>query len=186
MLEAVRDHWKLLMAQSILMIAMGAIAIAIPNLATLAVDLYIGWFFLICGIAALVTAFSVQQARAFAWTVVTGVLLTLAGGFLVARPVAGVVALTVVLTALFIAEGVGQIAASFPYRKVSSAAGNGMLLSGVVDLFLAFIVIANWPASVGITLGLLAGVNLISSGAALCVLSLAGRNMRPPTPTVAN
>ena len=177
LLAAVRQHWKLLMAQALLMIALGALAIAIPNLATLAVDFYIGWFFLISGVAALVMAFSIQQSRTFVWTVITGVLLTLTGGFLVARPVAGVVALTIALTALFLAEGIGQIVASFPYRRMSSAVGNSMLFSGIVDLVMAAIVLANWPQSATYVLGILAGVNLISSGAALASLAMAGRNM---------
>jgi uncharacterized membrane protein HdeD (DUF308 family) len=49
-----------------------------------------------------------------------------------------------------------------------------ILLSGIADLVLAGIIIYGWPATATWTLGVLAGVNLITSGSPLQWLPLLG------------
>jgi uncharacterized membrane protein HdeD (DUF308 family) len=44
-------------------------------------------------------------------------------------------------------------------------------------LVLAAIIIAGWPLSAGWVLGLLVGINLITSGLALATAAIAGRNL---------
>jgi uncharacterized membrane protein HdeD (DUF308 family) len=55
-----------------------------------------------------------------------------------------------------------------------------MLASGVADLALAAIIIAGWPLSTGLVLGLLVGVNLITSGLALVMAAITARNVVEP------
>jgi uncharacterized membrane protein HdeD (DUF308 family) len=54
MQRAIRDalgtHWRLFLLQGTIMIVLGALAFATPAAATIAVDIYIGWLFLISGI----------------------------------------------------------------------------------------------------------------------------------------
>jgi uncharacterized membrane protein HdeD (DUF308 family) len=52
-----------------------------------------------------------------------------------------------------------------------------MLASGIADLILAGIIIAGWPGTATWALGLIVGVNLITSGAAITMLALAGRSL---------
>jgi uncharacterized membrane protein HdeD (DUF308 family) len=51
-----------------------------------------------------------------------------------------------------------------------------VLASGISDLILAAIIILGWPISAVWVLGLLVGVNLITSGWAIVMAALAGRN----------
>jgi uncharacterized membrane protein HdeD (DUF308 family) len=51
-----------------------------------------------------------------------------------------------------------------------------MLVSGLSDLVLAGIIIWAWPESAAWTLGLVVGVNLITSGAAVTMMAVAGRD----------
>jgi uncharacterized membrane protein HdeD (DUF308 family) len=51
-----------------------------------------------------------------------------------------------------------------------------MLLSGVADLALAAIIILNWPVSAVWALGLIVGINLITSGWALVITAIEGRS----------
>ncbi len=81
------------------------------------------------------------------------------------------------MTAFFVAEGVFQSAASIAYRQALPGSWGWMLASGVMDLILAFVIFSNWPISVGWTLGLLAGVNLITSGWAILMIALGGRTL---------
>jgi uncharacterized membrane protein HdeD (DUF308 family) len=50
------------------------------------------------------------------------------------------------------------------------------LLSGIADLVLAGIIVYGWPVTATWALGLLAGINLITSGLAVAMVALAGRN----------
>jgi uncharacterized membrane protein HdeD (DUF308 family) len=52
-----------------------------------------------------------------------------------------------------------------------------MLASGIADLILAGIILAGWPGTATWALGLIAGVNLITSGAAITTVALAARDV---------
>jgi len=52
-----------------------------------------------------------------------------------------------------------------------------MLLSGIADLVLAAIIIAGWPGTAIWALGLLVGVNLLTSGWAVVMAALSGRSL---------
>ncbi len=81
------------------------------------------------------------------------------------------------LTAFFIAEGVIQIVTSITYRDAMGGSWGWMLVSGISDLALAAIIILGWPLTAGWALGLLVGINLITSGWAIAMAALAGRGI---------
>jgi uncharacterized membrane protein HdeD (DUF308 family) len=174
--KAVHDHWGLFLAQGIVMAVLGLLAVAVPVVATLAVEFYAGWLFLISGVFGLVTLFTTRKIAAFLWTLITAILAILVGLLLIWRPAAGILTLTLVLTGFFIAEGITQIIAAFTYRKVLANSWAWTLFSGVIDLVLAAIIIKGWPGTAAWTLGLLVGINLLMSGLALVMTSLACRS----------
>jgi uncharacterized membrane protein HdeD (DUF308 family) len=173
--DGLRAHWGLYMFQGILAVTFGCLAVAYPVFSTVAVDIYIGWLFLIAGIIGLVAMFSARNVPGVLWALVTAALSLIAGVLLIWHPVEGAVSLTIVLTAFFIAEGVFQIAASLSYRGVIPGSWGWLLASGIADLFLAAVIIYGWPNTSAWTLGLLVGVNLITSGVALVFAAIAGR-----------
>ena len=174
--SALRTHWKLFLFQGVVMVILGCLAIAEPFIATIAVDIYIGWLFFISGIVGLIAMFSARDVPAFLWTLLTAALSLALGVMLIWKPGEGAVSLTIVLTAFFIAEGLFQIVASFTYRDVVPGSWGWMLMSGIADLILAAIIIFSWPVSASWTLGLLVGVNLLTSGVAVVVLAIEGRS----------
>jgi uncharacterized membrane protein HdeD (DUF308 family) len=175
--QALGAHWRLFLFQGAIMIILGALAFAAPAAATIAVDIYIGWLFLISGIVGLVAMFSAKDIPAFLWSLVTAALSVSVGVLLVWKPVEGALTLTIVLTAFFVVEGVFQIVTSIAYRDVMGGSWGWMLVSGISDLALAAIIILGWPMTAGWALGLLVGINLITSGWAIVMTALAGRNV---------
>jgi uncharacterized membrane protein HdeD (DUF308 family) len=175
--DALRVHWRLFLTQGVIMVILGILAVVWPGLATLAVDVYVGWLFLISGIVGLVAMFSAEDVPAFLWTLLTAALSLIVGVLLLWKPAEGAVSLTLVLTAFFIAEGVFQIAGSISYRNVIPDSWGWMLASGVADLILAALIIMGWPNTVGWALGLIVGVNLITSGWAAIMMAVAGRGV---------
>jgi uncharacterized membrane protein HdeD (DUF308 family) len=183
--QAVHDHWVLFLIQGAVMAVLGLFAMAVPVVATLAVDIYAGWLFLISGIVGLVTLFRVRNVPSFLWTLIAAALAIVVGILLIGRPVLGTLSLTMLLTAFFIAEGVTQILAAVKNRGVLATSWVWMLLSGIVDLVLAAILIKGWPGTAAWALGLIVGINLFMSGLGLVMTAIASRALTGPSAATA-
>jgi uncharacterized membrane protein HdeD (DUF308 family) len=175
--DTLRAHWRLYVFQGVLMIILGVLAVAAPAFATLTVDIYVGWLFLISGVLGLIAMFSARNVPGFLWTLVTALLSIVVGGVLLWKPVEGALSLTIVLTAFFIVEGLFQAAAALIYRDAIPSTWGWLLASGVADLALAAIIIAGWPGTAAWTLGLLVGVNLLTTGWAVVMVALGARDI---------
>src|SRR5664279_5681482 len=104
--NALHRHWKLYLAEGILLLALGFVAIVVPPLATLAVTILLGWVFLISGLVGLATSFWMRGAPGFIWSLVSAALGILVGVLLLVQPMQGALTLTLVLIAFFIIEGI--------------------------------------------------------------------------------
>jgi uncharacterized membrane protein HdeD (DUF308 family) len=175
--DTVRYHWQLFLAQGVIMTIFGFVAVVWPQISTVAIDVYVGWLFLLSGIVGLGSMLLADNAQAFLWSLLTAALSLFVGIVLLWHPVEGAVSLTLVLIAFFIVEGIFQIAASVSYRDALPDSWGWLLASGIVDLILAALIIKGWPSTAGWALGLIAGVNLITSGAAMIMVALAGRSV---------
>ncbi len=172
---ALHQHWKLYLAEGVLLLALGLVAIVIPPLATLAVTLVFGWLFLISGVIGLITTFWMRAAPGFWWSLASGALAILAGGYLLAQPIAGALSLTVVLIAFFIIEGIASVMFALDHRRELSGQWGFMLVSGIVDLVLSVMLIAGLPSTAVWALGLLVGINMVFGGMALVAMALHAR-----------
>ena len=175
--DALGAHWRLFLFQGVVMIILGVLAVAVPVAATIAVDIYFGALLLISGIVGLVAMLSAKDIPAFLWGLITAAVSAAAGALLIWKPVEGALSLTMLLTAFFIVEGVFQIVTSVAYRDVIGSSWGWMLASGVADLALAAIILLGWPVTAIWTLGLLVGINLLSSGLAIVMTAFAGRKV---------
>jgi uncharacterized membrane protein HdeD (DUF308 family) len=175
--EAMRTHWVLFVTQGVLMVGLGIVAVIWPQVSTLAADMYVGWIFLLSGASGLVTMFFAPTVPAFLWSLLTAALSLFCGVLLLWHPVEGAVSLTLVLIAFFIAEGIFQIAAAIRYRDAFPDSWGWLAMSGVADLVLAAMIVSGWPGSAGWALGLIVGVNLISSGLAILMVAIASRKL---------
>ena len=166
-------NWGWLLALGIGLIALGLLDIALPVIATLAIGIFVGWLLLIGGVAQILHAFSARGWQGFALHLVGGVLYLLVGGWMILNPLLGALALTLLLAAFLLVQGVFQIALAL---RIRPARGWGWpLASGVVTLLLAVLIYAGWPSSALWVIGLLVGIHLLMSGVALTMLALAAR-----------
>jgi hypothetical protein len=63
------------------------------------------------------------------------------------------------------------------YRDVMPNSWGWLLASGIADLVLAGLIIYAWPASASWTLGLIVGINLITTGLAIVMTAMEVRNL---------
>ena len=117
MSAAVREHWKAFLFEGILLVVLGLAAMILPPLASLAVTIFLGWMFLISGVAGLALTFWARQMPGFWWSLISAALAVAAGIILLAQPVQGTLTLTIVVGAYFLAEGVATIMYALEHRR---------------------------------------------------------------------
>jgi uncharacterized membrane protein HdeD (DUF308 family) len=175
MSTAVHEHWKAFLIEGIVLALLGLAAIVAPLIASLAFTIFFGWMFLISGIVGLAMTFWARQMPGFWWSLISAVLAIGAGLILLTRPVQGVLTLTIVIGAFFLAEGVATIMYSLEHRRELSERWSWMLFSGVLDILISFLIISGLPGSAEWAIGLLVGINLLFGGASLIGVALAAR-----------
>src|SRR5258708_3363572 len=176
MRAAVRQHWKAFLIEGILLMILGLAAIIVsPPLASLAVTIFLGWMFLISGIAGLALTFWARQMPGFWWSLISAALAVGAGVVLLAKPVQGTVTLTLVVGAYFLAEGVATLLYALEHRRELSERWSWLLFAGILDILIAAMIITGLPGSAEWAVGLLVGINLLFGGASLIGVALAAR-----------
>ena len=175
MRASVSEHWKAFLFEGILLVVLGLAAMILPPLASLAITIFLGWMFLISGIAGLALTFWARQMPGFWWSLISAALAVLAGIVLLARPVQGVLTLTIVVGAYFLAEGVTTIMYALEHRRELSERWSWLLFAGILDILIAGMIIAGLPGSAEWAIGLLVGINLLFGGASLIGMALAAR-----------
>ena len=176
---ALHAHWKLYLAEGILLMVLGFIAIVIPPLATLAVTILLGWVFLISGLVGLATSFWMRSAPGFIWSLVSAALGIMVGVLLLVQPAQGALSLTLVLIAFFIIEGIASIMFALDHKRELSGKWGWMLVSGIVDLALSAMILAGLPSTAAWAIGLLVGINMMFGGSALIAMALHAKKAAP-------
>lgn len=166
--------WLFLIVLGVLSILAGLFAFFNPFAASVAATLIAGWAFLLIGALQIVAAIQAEGWGARLWAVLFGVVALLLGVNLVAQPLEGVLALTLVAGILFVASGVFKLFTAFGLE------GNlrwAVLISAVASLILGGIVLLYFPESAFVTLGVLLAMELIANGIALVAMGGYGRSL---------
>ncbi|HTQ12925.1 MAG TPA: HdeD family acid-resistance protein [Rhizomicrobium sp.] len=152
---------------------LGIAALVFPVISTLAAALFAGWVFLFSGVVLLIGSFSIHGTGPFFGALLISLLSIAAGAFLVFHPFAGELGLTVFLVVLFLVEGVFEIVFAFEMRP--HPGWSWMLISGLASIILALLIAAGLPGTSLIALGVLLGVNFLSTGLGYILVSRAVR-----------
>jgi len=173
--QKLRSSWIWMAILAVISLIGGVWALLNPPAATLAATLIAGWTFLFLGVVQIVQSFQVKEWSGFLWGLLFGVLLLLAGLSLVFNPLAGMISLTLLIAALFLATGVVKVVYAFSLRPVSG--WGWVLASGVVSIALAVMILSDFPWSAAAVLGILLGVELVSNGVLFLLIALGLRKL---------
>jgi uncharacterized membrane protein HdeD (DUF308 family) len=174
--NSLHEHWRLFLTEGIVLLILGMLAIVVPQIATIAAAVFIGWLLLISGIVGLIATFRMRSAPGFWWSLISAIVGIAAGILLLRSPVSGALSLTLILTVFLAIEGVVSILFALEHKRELSGRWGAMLFSGLVDLFLAAIIFAGLPGTAAWAIGLLIGINLVFGGSALIAMALHARN----------
>ncbi len=172
-LEMVRHASGVSILWGVLLIILGAAAIASPFLAAVAVNAAIAWLIVLAGAVHLVLAFRAHGAGSMVWKLLVGIAYLCFGVYVIAHPVLGVVSLTLLLASLFVIEGILDVVLFVKMRPIQGS--TWVLLDGIVSLLLGVMIYMQWPSSSAWAIGTLVGVSLIFSGVARVMMSWAVR-----------
>lgn len=172
-LKEIQTAWGWLLALGILWIILGTLAIIMPFAATLALEMVFGVLFVIGGVAQLIQAFRAKGWGGAAFQVLGGLLALALGVILLLFPLQGVLTLTILLAAFFVAQGIVKVISAF--RQQPSSGWGWLLFSGLLGIVVGIIIWAGLPGTAVWVLGLLVGIELIFSGWAMIMIAMAGK-----------
>jgi hypothetical protein len=78
--KSLTEHWRLFLAEGVVLVVLGVAAIIIPPLAGLATTIILGWLFLIGGAVGLVATFGAHQAPGFGWSLLSAIAAASSAG----------------------------------------------------------------------------------------------------------
>jgi uncharacterized membrane protein HdeD (DUF308 family) len=155
------SSWWLFTVGGLLVLA-GLAALAIPFVASIAVEAVVGWAFVIAGLVQLAYALRTKGWGGFAWQILIGAIFLIGGVTLITNPVAGLLSLTLVIIATFLASGVIKILVGFRLRPMDG--WGWFVLLGILSLIVGVLIWNRLPSSAAWSLGLLVGVDFLSTG----------------------
>jgi uncharacterized membrane protein HdeD (DUF308 family) len=169
------------LALGILLIIGGTLAIIYDVAATMISVLFFGWLLIIMGAIEAIHSFWQHRWEGFFLHLIVGILAVVVGFHLVTAPVQGALVLTLIMAIYFIVIGIIRIITAIAMRFPG---WGWVLFSGIVTLILGILIESQWPTTGLWVIGLFIGIDLIFSGWAYVMLSLAaGRT--PPAQGVA-
>lgn len=165
-----------IIALSIVLILLGALAIFSPLFASAFFVVMLGWIALFTGIAMIVQSFRAQPVRGFWMTLIVGIFYSIAGLFIIFNTLKSIALLTLSFGILFIAEGITTIVLGFTNR-VGQSMSWLVVLNGIITLILGILVINGWPSTALWFIGLYVGISILFSGISLLAAALAARKV---------
>lgn len=154
----------------VLIVIAGFLSLMSPLAGGLSITVVIGTMILLAGIMQLVLVFRAGSFGEGLFLALLGLLGVVTGGYTLMHPAEALAALTLLLSAWFVASGILEIIAAFNGRDTRG--WGWILFSGVVSVLLGLMVWNQFPLSGAWAVGTLVGVRLLFSGFSL--ISVAG------------
>ncbi len=162
LLDGIRKNAKLTVTCGIILIVAGFLAIVSPLVAGLSITIMVGAMLAVSGIGQSFLAFKAGAFGKGLMVFIVGVLMAIAGFYMMSQPVAGLASLTLILMVYLLATGLLEIVVAF---QLKPATGWGVeLFNGIVTLLLGIMLWRQFPLSGVWAVGILFGIKMIFSG----------------------
>ena len=172
-LDTQRVNWRLLAGAGALISVLGLVAILAPFLTGIGLSLLLGTLLVIGGLGHIAHAFRAAGWTGSLWQVVLALLYAGTGIVTLTNPVLGLVTLTLLLVVYFAMEGAVEVVMGLRLRPESQWAW--FVGSGVLSFVLAGLLWVGFPSTAVWAVGLLFGINLLSTGITLIAVALSDR-----------
>jgi uncharacterized membrane protein HdeD (DUF308 family) len=164
-----------LMILGIVTVILGVLAMMAPFVTGVAVALSVGILLIAAGIMRTLFAFKCKSWGKGILVFVLGLLTLVVGFYMVSRPGAALLTLTLFLAAYFVVDGIFEIIEAFDLKPIQG--WGWMLFGGIVSILLGIMIWRQWPISGAWAIGILFGIKLIFAGWAMVGIGTAGRSV---------
>ena len=171
-----RDKWLWFVLLGNVMILAGIAAILLPAVSELAASKVLGCVLIVSGIMQVVQASRIGNWRDFVWHMLLGVLAVVGGALIYMNPLAGVIALTLLIAIVFAFHGVIQV--TFAMKVRGQPGWRWFLISGIIALLVSALLLMKLPYSHGFTPATIAGISLLFAGWAYVAMAVASHKAR--------
>lgn len=165
--ENIKQNKNLYVINGIMFMILGVVALTAPLIAAEFLDILIGCLLFITGSFQGVVSFAARRHWTFYFSAFISIV---AGLLLILQPAAGILALAAIIAVFLLLQGCMQIFYSGVYAPFKG--WSWMLLSGLISIALAALIYIGWPMSAIWFLGIMVGINLISFGLSMLMLSI--------------
>ncbi|WP_299472227.1 HdeD family acid-resistance protein [uncultured Roseibium sp.] len=169
----IQENWGWFLALGVALVIGGIILIAAPLATSIAVTILIAAVLFIGGLVQIYNAFKTKGTSSFLWNLITGIVAVIGGILIYVNPIVGAFTLTLLLAAIFAAQGISQILLAFKLKPHEGWVW--VLIAGVVSLGAGIMIWLDLPGSASWALGLIAGVSVLVNGWSYIAIALAAR-----------
>jgi len=155
-----RSTWGIF--NGVLTALVGVFLIAYPLLTAAITSILLGWLLIFVGVAQFVFALHSHSVGKFFLKALSSVIYLAAGIGLAFFPLAGVVALTVLLGSLLVLGAAIETATALQLRPI--AGWGWFLFDAAVTLFMGILILAGWPSTSLWAIGTLVGISVLMNG----------------------
>ena len=177
-LEEFRRNTIWFLVLGVILVILGFIAVGRAVSVTLTSIYFFGWLLVIGGIVEAAQAFWQRQWGGLFFHLLSGVLYVVVGFMVLGNPAAGATVLTLIIALFFLIAGAFRIIVALTMRFPE---WHWLLLNGAITLLLGLLIWKQWPSSALWVIGLFIGIELIFTGSAWVMLSLAARRLLSQT-----
>jgi uncharacterized membrane protein HdeD (DUF308 family) len=171
--EQLRRMRRRLTIAGVLSLLAGIVAIVLPNIASIATAIFVGWLLVLVAALYVVDAFSTPDQTRTTLRLLLAVLTFAAGVYLLVAPLDGTFTLTVILVIWFVAIGIARLVIGV--TDYPTFEGIMLAVSGALALGLGLLLAMRLPDAASWAIGLVVGVDFIFTGALMIALARALR-----------
>lgn len=159
--------------EGVLLILLGIAALVMPLMAGLAATLVFAWILILTGMIGLISAFAGRAHAHLGWSLASAIIALAIGVILFFYPLAGAVALTLIIGAYLFLDGIALIGLALDHRRRAISPWGWLLASGLIDLVLAAVILFMSAIGSAVFVGVMVGLSLIFAGIALLLVQRA-------------
>lgn len=175
------DGRRWFMIEGVVLILLGVAALLLPLTAGVFAGVLLGWMLIVSGLVGLLATWRARAHMQLSWSLASAVVAILAGLLIAFRPLAGAVAITLLISAYLFVDGVSHLGLGMDQRKRAAPRWAWVLAIGVLDILLSVALVLMGPVVDSVLVGIVAGVDLVIGGIVLIGL---GRGVEAATRVV--
>lgn len=181
LINGIRKNAGLTVACGVILVVAGTLALLSPFVAGVSITILVGVMLAVSGIGQSFLAFKTGALGRGLMVFVVGILMAIAGIYMMSQPVAGLATLTIILMAYLLATGALEIVVAF---QIKPSVGWGLqLFNGIVTLLLGILLWRQFPLSGVWAFGILFGIKMIFSGWAFVIIGRSVKRIAAHTET---